>query len=83
MNRRRPHERVHADAQVQRVTGWAGAALVALAIAGYASAPGLRVVWLLFLFFGAITLPQVLLWRRAERKRQRAQPSGVQKAGKR
>ena len=68
MDRRPTDKRVHPDAQSQRVTGWAGAALVAIALAGLAIVPGLDIVWLLLLFFGVITVPQVLLWRRAERK---------------
>jgi hypothetical protein len=68
MDRRRTDKGVHPDTQLQRVTGWAGAALVAIALAGLAIAPGLRIVWLLLLFFGVITVPQVLLWRRTERK---------------
>jgi hypothetical protein len=53
------------DAKTRLIAAWGGAGLTVIGVVGLIVAPGARLVWVVFLIFGVVTIPQVLLWRHA------------------
>jgi hypothetical protein len=59
------------DARAKLIAAWTGAVLTVVAVVGFITAPGARIVWIVLLVFGIATIPQVLFWRHTAGDRER------------
>ena len=57
------------DPKTKLIAAWGGVILTLIATLGFIAAPGARLLWIVLLTFGILTIPQVLLWNRSNRDR--------------
>lgn len=69
---REPEREPFGASKHERATvAWCGVLFVLIGVAGLAWLPSVQVIWIVFLFFGVATIPQVVAWWLKEFRRRR------------